>query len=97
VKLSQVPSKIIGVQLGDVTLNFIRPDQPPIQAKFALLNEEEVICGYSEGSAGWSERTLEALRALQDALEDDAMARIFGIPTDSASKQTPEVIEPPQF
>lgn len=98
-KLSESPSKLIGLHLGEATINTMRPDLPPLKAKFALFSKEGEPVGYMEMTHGWSEKALEALRVFQAVLEEEAVPRIFEQPS-SSPEETPkseERNEPPQF
>ena len=94
-RLSEGKSKIVGLQLGEAMVNFIRPDLPPIKAKLALLAEDGSACGFIEKSNGWSERTQAALQALAEAVEEDALQHVFVV--DEATKGEEKAEETPQF
>lgn len=93
-KLSDSKSRIIGIQVGEIELNFIRPDKPPIKAKFALVGDGG-ICGYFDKSEDWSEKSLEALRVFAEALEMDVLGRIFQVTGDATTDEKSN--EPAQF
>lgn len=101
-KLSEQKSKIVGIMAGEVAINTIRPDLPPLRVKFALLADEGPI-GFSEignggGIGSWSEKTTKALQALIDALEEDGLRMLFkGEPQATETPQTEGKPEPPQF
>ncbi len=96
-KLSETPSKIIGVQLGEASLNFIRIGEVPIKAKFALMNKEGEVVGFVEVNNGWSEKAQEAMRAFSEVLEGEVMVRLFeGQPSETAEKSEGSN-EPQQF
>ncbi len=76
-RMSDGRCKIIALQLGEAHLNLIRPNEVPIQAKVALLTEEGQPCGFFQKNNDWSEKTIEALRALAEAIEEDCIAHIF--------------------
>lgn len=101
-KLSEQPSRIVGVMAGEVSMNLIRPDRdhPTLKVKFGLLVDEGVA-GYSEISgigSSWSEKTLKAMSAFLEAIEEDGLRLLF-----KAGPQAPETpqaegrTEPPQF
>lgn len=98
-KLSEQPSKIYGLMAGEVTLNFIRPELPALRVRFALLTDDGPI-GFADVGAGgqWSEKTLKAMQAFTESLEEDALRLIF-----KAAPQAPETPQsegpndPPQF
>lgn len=95
-KLSDSACKIIGAQLGEVTLNYIRVDLPPVKAKFALINKEGETCGFMEIGHDWSEKVVEAARVFSEVLEEDALRRIFEQKEQVAEPST-QPNEPPQF
>ena len=94
-KLSTAKPKIIGVQLGEATINIILPGAVPIKAKFAILGEEESVCGYLDKYGGWSEKTLAALQELASCLETDALPHLF-LEEDPQTQEANQA-EPPQF
>ncbi len=96
-KISESASKIIGVQLGEASLNLIRMGEVPIKAKFALISKEGDPIGFIDMNNGWSEKALEALRTFSEVLEEEAMRKLFdGQPSETAAK-SPGPDEPPQF
>jgi hypothetical protein len=98
VKLTASPSKIVGVQLGEAMLNLIRPGEPPIRAKFALLTKDETVAGFVDVSSNWSDKALNALQAFTEAMEEEAMRLIFEAAQPSETPAQPEERnEPPQF
>jgi hypothetical protein len=94
-KLSTAKPKIVGLQLGEAALNFIRPEVVPIKAKLAIIGEEDSTCGYIEKNNGWSEKTLAALQELASCIEADALPHLF-FEEDPAAKEDSQA-EPPQF
>ena len=96
-KLSTAKPKIAGIQLGEASLNLIRPDQPPLRAKYALLAEEGDVCGFFEKANGWSEKTLAALQTLAECMEEDALGHIFFIEPGTEQATAEKAEEPPQF
>ncbi len=87
--------RIIAIQLGEAALNFILPGQPHIRVKVALLNEDGSPCGSLTKENGWSEKTYEAMKALADAIEEDAASHVFEGESVPAQGELPG--EPPQF
>lgn len=96
-KLSETPSKIIGVQLGEASLNFIRIGEVPIKAKFALMNKEGEVVGFVDVNNGWGPKVEEAMRTFSEVLEAEVMERLFeGQPSETAAKSEGST-EPQQF
>lgn len=96
-KMSESPSKIAGVQLGEAALNFIRIGVPPIAAKFALITKEGETAGFIEMGEGWSDKALEAMRTFSMVLEEEAMQRLFDTqPAETPAKEG-DGAEPTQF
>lgn len=96
-RMSETPAKIVGVQLGEAAINFIRPGEVPIKAKFALMNKEGDVVGFVDVSNGWSDRAQEAMRAFSEVLEAEVMVRLFeGQPSETAEKSDAPS-EPQQF
>lgn len=98
-KLSEQPSRICGLMAAEITLNFIRSDSPPIKARFALLTDEGPV-GFSDigGGGTWSEKTLKAMKAFTESLEEDALGLIFkGSTQVQETPQSEDPDSPPQF
>lgn len=96
-KMATTPSKIVGVQLGEVTVNFMRPDQPGLKAKFALLTKDGDVASFTELVGGWSDKAQEAARAFSEALEEEVLRIIFEQGQASETPQATATNEPPQF
>jgi hypothetical protein len=94
-RLSTAKPKVVGLQLGEASINLIRPDAVPIKAKLAIIGEEESACGYIEKHNGWSEKTLAALQELASCIEADALPHLF-FEEDPATKEESQA-DPPQF
>ena len=96
-KLTQNPSKIVGIQFGEAKLNILRPGEPPLWAKFALLNKDGEVCGYADISS-WSDKLVELLQQFTDALEEEALRLVFeGGSEEKKEEPNQERNEPPQF
>lgn len=96
-KVSEAPSKIIGVTLGEANISLLRVQDVPFKAKFALLMKDGNSCGYME-IGDWSEKTIEALKGFINLLEEEALARISdGGPSEATSTSPEKRNEPPQF
>lgn len=76
-RLSKSESRIVGVQLGEAHINVIKPGIPPLTADFALVREDEALCGMVQRRLEWSERVHLALRELIDAMEEDELSHVF--------------------
>lgn len=97
-KLSTSKSRIVGVQLGELHLNVVWPNAPPMVATFGLLGEDGSVRGRFDVRDGWSKATQEALQGLLDALEDDALHRMFVVAPMDAEDPTDAISdEPRQF
>lgn len=96
-KFSDSPSKIIGLTLGEASLNLIRIGEPPIKAKFVLINKESEVVGYLDFSSNWSEKVQDALRTFSAVLEEEVMKYVFdeAQPSETSKNDAPE--EPTQF
>lgn len=95
-KLSGAPSKIVGVQLGKVSVELIRETAVGITAKFALLSKEGEILGFVDIPGGWSEKLEAALTTFVDALEEEALRVIFEQQSSETPQSSPQN-EPQQF
>jgi hypothetical protein len=78
-KLSRKPCKIVGLRLGELTLNLLAA--PIISGKFVLVREpSEGNTNVNAGSYSknnWSEQTIEALQKFIDSAEQDALVDLF--------------------
>jgi hypothetical protein len=97
-KLSEQPSRIYGLMAGEVTLKLLGPETG-LRVKFALLTDEGPV-GYADVGIGgqWSEKTLKAMQAFTESLEEDALRLIFKPSTQaSETPQSEGPGDPPQF
>lgn len=99
-KLSEAASKIIGIQVGELAIDLIRSGLPNVKVRFALLAEEQSIAGFMDidNMGHWSQKTLDAMRAFTEALEEDGLRIIFKV--DTQATETPRSdgpAEPAQF
>lgn len=74
---SKSKCRIVGVTLGEAHLNFIKPDVPPLTAEFGLVRDDEALAGMVQKRFEWSEKTMAAVAALQEAMEGDMLEAIF--------------------
>ena len=102
-KLSEAPTKIVGVQIGEVALNLIRqrgPD-PMLKARFALLTDKGPtgFLDLDDRFGQWSEKTMIAMKGFTEALEEDALREIFKISDENTEQVLKEGSEnePAQF
>lgn len=98
-KLCEAPTKIVGVQLGEVAIDLIRVGVPALRVKVAILVAEGPI-GFIEFSdvGQWSQKSLDAMKAFTDALEEEALKVVFKLPTqDTETPLTDRANEPVQF
>lgn len=86
-------SRIIGVQLMELSLTLLNENDAKILAKYALLRDDGLKVGkYEKGLFG--DKVIEAVGALIRALEEDGALEIFeGLPTgtDESVGSTPQV------
>lgn len=75
-KMGTSRCKIVGVQLGEAAINYIRQNVPPIDAVFALISENGPVGSVSR-NMGWSPATMEAMQKFAEAMEADVMATVF--------------------
>jgi hypothetical protein len=101
-KLSEAPSKIVGIQVGELALNLIRTGVPMLQVKFSLLTEEHGSTAFmdvSDAVSIWSSKVLDAMKAFTDAIEEDALKILFKVDaqqtTETSTGETSD--EPVQF
>ncbi len=76
--LSRRPCKIIGVRLGEASINLIT--SPKLNAKFILLGNSEFGDNLHAGAyskTSWSEETIAALGRFIECAERDALADLF--------------------
>lgn len=98
-KLCEAPTKIVGVQVGEVSIDLIRVGIPALKVRFAMLTDEGPVGFTDVGDIGqWSQKSLDAMRAFTEALEEDALRIIFKVPTqDAETAQANAPNEPAQF
>lgn len=97
-KVTEAPSNIVGVALGEASFNFVRRDAPPIIAKFALITTDGAPVGFMDMASGWSDKALEAFRVFSEVLEEEALRVLFKVPADGSEKEKVDpAVEPPQF
>lgn len=98
-KLCELPTKIIGVQVGELSLDLIRMGVPALKVRVALCTDDGPV-GFVDlaDPSRWSKKTLDAMRAFTEALEEDALQVIFRTPVqDAETAQAPSPSDPPQF
>lgn len=98
-KLSEAPTKIIGIQVGELELDLIRVGVPVLKVRFALCTDDGPVSvmDISDMSV-WSQKSLDAMRAFTEALEADALRIIFKVPAqDTETAQADGPNEPAQF
>lgn len=95
-KFTTATSKILGVHLGEASLNLMMPSISPIKAKFALVTKDGDTSGYIEVK-NWSEKTIEALRVFAAQLEEDALNIVFEVAQSTDTKEPDKPNEPNQF
>lgn len=93
-KLPNGKSKIVGLQAGEISINFINPSKPPLYAKIAHLDSTGNILGFLELSGGWSENFIEKVQAFADSLEEEIQTMLFE-QLESTNKQDDS--DPPQL
>lgn len=87
-KLSEAPTKIIGVQVGELALDLIRSGMPSLKVRFALLTEDGPKAFMDVGELGnWSQKSLDAMRAFTEALEEDGLNLIFKATTGTQASE----------
>jgi len=85
-KLTQYPSKIVGVRVGEVELSLVV--SPSLLVKYVMLRNPEdsnldgVNAGKYTKSGPWSEKVREALEVFINALEEEALPELFDVPGD---------------
>lgn len=80
-KLINKPSRIVGLRVGEVSINLLSPGASSVVAKFILLRDASKGDNINAGQfskAHWSPETLEAFEHFIDALEGDAVRDLFG-------------------
>lgn len=96
-KLSEATPKIVGVQVGEAALNFIRVGEPALKVRFALISKDGNPVGFVDVGE-WSDKVLAAMRTFSEALEEEALSLIFEQSTqDVETPQAEERQGPPQF
>jgi hypothetical protein len=105
-KVTDAPSRIVGVQFGSLNIAIIKESNDSTaqaDAKFGLITEEGEIQGFLNIYGWqWSEKARKALQEFIDVIEEEALKRVFkvedgsdgDVPTDKKSKDNNE---PAQF
>lgn len=84
-------SRIVGVRLGEVTINLIQQGVSPLVAVFALVRDDGELAGRVEKRFEWSERTKKLLSEFQVSLELDMAESLFELtPGDRGEPETEE-------
>ncbi len=98
-KLCEAPTKIVGVQVGEVAIDLIRIGAQALKVKMAVFSDDGPVGFMEMGDSGhWSQKSLDAMKMFTEALEEDALKVIFKIPTqDTETSSTDKVSEPVQF
>jgi len=84
--------KITGVTLGKAVLNVLHPGIPPLTAEFALVRDDGEFCGLFEKRLEWSDKTMKAIAALQEAMEGDALEALFEVPPPGSAGTEPQQV-----
>ena len=91
-KLSRKPCRIVGVRVGEATLNLLSPYDTSITAKFVLLGDPgrgEQLNSGSFTKSQWSNETLVALGKLIECMEQDALVDLFDPDGETSTKTEP--------
>jgi hypothetical protein len=72
-------SRIVGVQVGEVSMNLINPNSPPLTAVFALVRDDNEMAGRVEKRAEWSDKTHKLMKEFIDSLELDMADALFDL------------------
>jgi hypothetical protein len=84
--------RIVGVTLGKAIINVIHPGIPPLTAEFGLVRDDEELAGLVEKRMEWSDRTMKAIAALQESMEEDMLAALFEVPPAGSPESEPEQV-----
>ena len=92
-------SRIIGIRVGEASIDLIHHADAVIKAEFALIREDGAACGKVTKVQGWSDQTGEALRMLLEAMEADMFSDVFQGPAGPPESETEgeKQNEPKQF
>ncbi len=86
-KLSRKPCRILGVRVGEVAANLLAPSAVSVSAKFFLIGPEGEGLGSYTIDRGWGPKTVEAFQNLVEAMELDALVRLFDDEAEVATAQ----------
>lgn len=70
-------SRLVGLRLGEASINTIQPGVPPLSATFALVRDDGELAGRVDKRLEWSERTQKLLGELQASMEMDMAEALF--------------------
>lgn len=100
-KVTTTETKILGVQVGEVSIDFLRVEMDGtfLKARFALLTDKGPtgFMDLNERGGQWSEKTIAALKAFSASLEEDALKVIFKISDVKTENKEGSENEPDQF
>lgn len=95
-KLSEAPTKVIGVQVGELAIDLIRSGVPALKVRIAMFTDAGVV-GFMDIADKWSKKSMDAMQAFIEALEEDALEVIFKVPQSSEPAAFADLNEPLQF
>jgi hypothetical protein len=98
-KLSEAPTRIIGIQVGELQLDLIRTGSQALKVRVAMYTDDGPV-GFIDlgGLDPWSPKVIEAMRAFTDAIEEEALGLIFKVKAQGAeTPQADEAVGPAQF
>lgn len=92
-------SRIIGVRVGEFSVDLIHSPDAVIKAEFALIRDDGAHCGKVSKYGDWSEETAAALKGFVESLEADIFSEVFQgpAPPPEADETEEKQKEPPQF
>jgi len=93
-KIANVPSKIVGITLGELKINVMGMG-PPVTAKFALVSKEGEVVGFIE-TFSWSEKFEEKIRAFIADIEEEGLRLAFEEPAQASETPPSDAADAPR-
>lgn len=85
-RLTKGKSKIVGVRVGEMSLNTLQHERTRLSVSFVLLGDPETMDGLNAGrytkESQWSNKAQEALGVFLDVLEQEAIHELFEVSED---------------
>ena len=93
--LTQKPSKIVGVRVGELEANLLNPDRPKMTVRYVLLRDPEKTDGVHAGQYSkdreFGQRVVDAFHEFIKVLEEEVLVELFDTKDTRLPLPEPEV------